>query len=65
MDRCAGEHNPDPRRAGIDLRYHLGLFIGRSSDHEDDDVLRLVTIVAAALEEWILELLQSALDQVL
>lgn len=65
MDRCAGENDPDPRRASIDLRYHLGFLVGRPANHKNDNVLRLVANVAGALEERILELLQSALNKIL
>ena len=59
------QNNAHAGRAGIDLSDHLRLLVCCAPNHEDDDVLGLIPRVSAAFEEWILQLLQTAFNEVL
>ena len=65
MDRRATEHHSDARAGSIDLRDHASLLVRYAADHEDNNVLRLVSRLTTALDEWIEVVFQPALDQVL
>lgn len=65
MNARSAQDHPNPRRAGVDLRHHLRFFVHCASDHEYDDILRLVTCRSAAFNERVLLLFQSCLDEIL
>lgn len=65
MDGGTAKDNAHTGGAGVDLCYHLGFFVGGATDYEDDYILRFVPCVPTALEEWVLQLLQTTFDEVL
>lgn len=65
VNHSATQDNTNTRRAGIHLSDHLSLLIGGAANHEDDNILGLVASVPAAFQEWVLHLLQAALNQIL
>lgn len=65
MNARAAQDHPNPRRTGIDLRHHLRFLVRGTSDHEDNNVLRLVAGRSPAFNKRVLLLFQPGFDQVL
>ena len=65
MNARAAQDHPNSRGTGIDLRHHLRFLVRGATDHEDDNILRLVACRSATFNERVLLFLQPCFDEIL
>ena len=65
MHRRTPQHDPHPRRASINPRHHLSLFIRCTANNKNHHILRFIPRCPATLNKRVRPLLQLPLDEVL